>query len=100
MEKEQELQEIRRYLWEEVEGYDLTWEPDCDKLAEKLYEDGWRKQQKGVWLERRWTTEDDWGYFHHISIECSVCKTEIYTGEPTKYCPHCGAEMQEKIGRK
>lgn len=100
MEKEQELQEIRRYLWEEVDGYDLTWESDCDKLAEKLYEDGWRKQQKGVWLERRWTTEDDWGCINHRSIECSACKTEIYNGEPTEYCPHCGAEMQEKVERK
>lgn len=100
MEKEQELQEIRRYLWEEVDGYDLTWESDCDKLAEKLYKDGWRKQQKGVWLERRWTTEDDWGCINHRSIECSVCKIEIYTGEPTEYCPNCGAEMKEMVGKR
>lgn len=56
----------------------------------------YRKQVKAEWIEHRWTTEDDWGYFNHRSIECSDCGIEIYKGEPTDYCPHCGAEMVRK----
>lgn len=67
------------------------------KAAEALFNEGWRKQAKGEWIERRWTTEDDWGYFNHRSIECSNCHVEIYKGNPTDYCPKCGAEM---VGRR
>ena len=37
------VEEIFWYLWNEVEGYDLTWEADCQKLAEKLHRDGWHR---------------------------------------------------------
>ena len=65
-----------------------------------LYNANYRKQKKGKWTERRWSTEDDWGCINHRSIECSACKIEIYKGEPTEYCPHCGAEMEETVGRR
>lgn len=30
-----EKQKIYKYLWEEVDGYDLSWEGDCEKLASR-----------------------------------------------------------------
>ncbi len=50
--------------------------------------------KEGKWISKYWRTEDDWSGFNHRSIECSVCKIEIYNGEPTDYCPHCGADMR------
>ena len=70
---------------------------ETETEAYLLAEDGWRKVSQAEWIERRWTTEDDWGCINHRSIECSACKTEIKNGELTNYCPHCGAEM---VGRK
>lgn len=89
MEKQQELQEIHRYLWEEVEGYDLTWEPDCNKLAEKLYEDGWRKQQ-----EAQWIPIDD---FHDEMYACSNCQLHVHKDllEHFRFCSKCGAKIVE-----
>ena len=28
--------------------------------------------------------------------ECSVCKSKMYNPSGAKYCPHCGAEMEEQ----
>lgn len=88
MEKEQELQEIRRYLWEEVDGYDLTWEPDCDKLAEKLYEDGWRKVTQAEWISAPCSEKDG-------NATCSACGH--WDWSDCNYCSCCGAEM---VGRR
>lgn len=80
---------------------------ECDmkclqyQRCEIVYDNAnYHKQEKAEWIEHRWTTEDDWGCINHRSIECSACKIEIYKGEPTEYCPHCGAEMQETAGRR
>ena len=66
----------------------------------KLMKDGQTtkiaEQTVGKWIHKHWRTEDDWGGFNHRSIECSVCKIEIYKGEPTGYCPHCGASMSKE----
>ena len=48
MNKNKEIQEIYNYLWTEVDGYDLSWESDCAKLAERLYKDGWRRKEKTI----------------------------------------------------
>ena len=72
-------------------------EREAEIEAYLLAEEGWRKVPQAEWIEHRWTTEHDWGCINHRSIECSACKIEIYKGEPTNYCPNCGAEM---VGRR
>ena len=94
MTREEEIKEIYRYIWEEVEGYDLTWESDCDKLAERLYEDGWRRQIEAEWIPM---TERIPRVDKSISLyyKCSNCGNNEYSNN-IKYCPECGAKMKEK----
>lgn len=66
-----------------------------DEISERMVEKGYHKQIEAEWITKSWETEDDWGCYNHRSIECSACKIEIYKGEPTEYCPHCGAEMRK-----
>ena len=91
MTREEKIKEIQHYLWNEVEGYDLTWEADCDKLAEKLYEDGWRKSIKAEWIPIDRYLEKLKCYAI-IGYTCSNCKTKVQ--EYTNYCAHCGAHME------
>jgi hypothetical protein len=51
-------------------------------LAERLYNEGWRKQRKGEWT--RYSTS---------MMECSVCKRHT-AYHRYKFCPHCGAKMK------
>ena len=48
---------------------------------------------KGMWIE--WT--DDFKDY----VKCSQCdygeEGEVYLGEETNYCPHCGAEMVSSV---
>lgn len=55
--------------------------------------------EEGNWLYKKWSTEDDWGYMNHRSIECSICGQEFYNGEPSDYCPRCGAQMNGVINK-
>lgn len=54
----------------------------------------------GRWIEKRWSTEDDWGVINWHSLTCSACDHEERTNglSPNSiykydYCPHCGAKM-------
>ena len=82
-------EEIFNYLWDEVEGYDLTWTSDCEKLAEKMYNDGWHKQ-----------TEAEWTLNRDGSGTCSNChftQRGVYDQDSyQRYCGCCGAKMKLK----
>ena len=52
-----------------------------------------QKINHGQWIEKEWSTEDDWGCTNHRAITCSCCNQSIYKGEKTPYCPYCGAKM-------
>jgi hypothetical protein len=95
MTREEKIKEIQRYLWDEVEGYDLTWEADCGKLAEKLYEDGWHRREKGDWSTKK---IGDGGTTRTCS-NCLITQTvNIYNGKVMfRYCPYCGAEMERDV---
>lgn len=46
------------------------------------------------WIEKYWTTEDDWGVFNHHTLTCSACAEEYqWSRGKTNYCPNCGARM-------
>ena len=54
----------------------------------------------GKWIEKRWSTEDDWGVINWHSLTCSACGHEERTNglSPNSiykydYCPHCEAKM-------
>lgn len=49
------------------------------------------------WIEKYWTTEDDWGVFNHHTLTCSACAEEYqWSRGKTNYCPNCGAKMDGK----
>lgn len=88
-------EEILKYIWEEVDGYDLTWNSHCEALAEQLLRDGWCRQKEAQWIPIE-KFVPDWGanIIHHY--ECSNCKILEYAND-RKYCSNCGAKM---IGRR
>lgn len=68
----------------------------CDycKIAEFLYNAGYRKQSEGKWTKHL----DEWDCEY---AKCSCCEAEFYdsNGEDTidmfyKFCPECGAKMK------
>ena len=80
------VEEIFNYLWNEVEGYDLTLENDCQVLAEKLYADGWRRVPAGEWIT---------GKYSFDRSVCSVCGA-TFDGDGGNYCSKCGARMTDE----
>jgi len=46
-----------------------------------------------TWIEKYYTTEDDWGVINHHYYICPKC--EIKVKEKSNYCPNCGAKKQE-----
>lgn len=61
----------------------------CDAIAMGLYDEGYRKQRKGVWI----SVDGD------VIFKCSICEAEISTSwdyeneDMFSYCPCCGANM-------
>ena len=58
-----------------------------EKVAEHLYEEGYRKQIEGEWI---WTEKGEADCEKYWV--CSVCKEHEFV--KTKYCPNCGARMK------
>ena len=68
----------------------------CRKVAERLYNAGYRKQSEGEWVERTKTTTNAKGMEARYTINfCSECGYEIGTIRyQHKFCPNCGAKMK------
>lgn len=51
----------------------------------------------GRWIDKTWTTEDDWSCYNHHIVICSVCNKQFdyVINEKSKYCSNCGARMDE-----
>ena len=79
-------EEIFNYLWYEGDGADFTWRTDVERLAEKMYRDGWRRVPKGEWLT------DKYGMERSI---CSICGA-VFEGDGGNYCRKCGARMTDE----
>lgn len=96
MTKEQEeLQELRRYLWEDIpKGYDLAIKEECDSFAEKLYNDGWRRQVEAEWITDIEYYADDYSECNTRKVfTCSRCGRFEKYEQP--YC-NCGAKMRKR----
>jgi len=52
---------------------------------EKGYEDAKAEQKKGRWID--YPISD-------VCLQCSCCGV-LRMGDPSNYCPNCGAEMEE-----
>lgn len=48
------------------------------------------ERKRGEWIN---VTNDE---SLEEEYECSVCGYELFYSNPTKYCPHCGADMRGK----
>ena len=70
--------------WDSCNQVDGEYCDRCRKLAERLYNAGYRKQSEG-----EWKTEDTMlGKCCTCSV-CGGCPTMEY-----RYCPYCGAKMK------
>jgi hypothetical protein len=49
----------------------------------------------GRWIDKTWTTEDDWSCYNHHIVICSVCNKQFdyVINEKSNFCPSCGAKM-------
>lgn len=49
----------------------------------------------GRWIDKTWTTEDDWSCYNHHVVICSVCNKQFdyVINEKSNFCPSCGAKM-------
>ena len=86
-------EEILKYIWEEVDGYDLTWDSHCEALAEQLLQDGWCKQKEAQWIPII-KTNPKYGVPVTAGFTCSNCQTKQEVN--TNYCSFCGAKMIER----
>lgn len=62
----------------------------CDalKYAERAYEEGYRKQKKGKWVNH-------WSKVFECSYPvCSECGERAPHQREWNYCPYCGAKMK------
>lgn len=84
-------EEILRYIWEKVDGYDLARDSHCEALAEQLLRDGWCIQ-----VEAEWIPLND---FHNEMYACSNCQLHIHKDllEHFHFCSKCGAKI---VGRR
>lgn len=90
MEKQKQIEEIKDWI-DSMYGCDCAYYGvDGLMIAEGLYNAGYRKQRRGVWI----SVDED------VIFKCSICEAEIssswdYENEDMFfYCPCCGANMK------
>jgi rubrerythrin len=92
MSKEKMIEEMASSLNEATFGVNVQTLADhlypetINRVAEYLYNVGYRKQSEGEWLTKG-------GFFmEHV---CSVCGYSVdYLYQRTPFCPECGARMK------
>jgi DNA-directed RNA polymerase subunit RPC12/RpoP len=99
MSKEKQIEEMAKALNEATFGVNKHTLADhlkpeiINKVAEYLYNAGYRKQSEGEWIK------------HPVSYECTACKEEFFvegyaedydpiTDCDLHFCPNCGAKMK------
>lgn len=63
---------------------------DEDEVIHNAYEEGYADGKRDAVVHGHWVMDEDWNSC------CSVCGDQ-WSGDlsPFKYCPHCGAKMDE-----
>lgn len=82
--QDKQIEEMVSWLWHYPIAFCLNCYNDCEKAAKLLYNVGYRKQNKGVWITDRFGLER--------SI-CSVCGA-VFEGDGGNFCSNCGAKMK------
>lgn len=85
-----DISEVQNGGWKFVGDSEYTTDVSNEELAEHLYEQGYRKQSEGEWIDSLK------GY-----CQCSNCRTSFETLPTTflfklnnKFCRNCGAKMK------
>lgn len=60
------------------------------KIAEFLYNAGYRKQKEGEWIEKARVTKEGKVLLRHY--KCNLCG--VYLATQANYCPNCGSKMK------
>lgn len=58
--------------------------------AETLYNEGYRKQSEGEWLEQVRVSKEGKPLLRHY--KCNLCG--VYLATQANFCPNCGAKMK------
>ena len=97
MNKKREVEEMASSLGNgcDTPCYKCRYNENCSELkyAQKLYENGYRKQEYGRWL---FVCE----HSNRLDYECENCRNHIQTINELDYilaykrCPNCGAIMR------
>lgn len=64
---------------------------DCIRRIKSIPSEDVQPVKNGKWLDL-WVEDDEIIGGGFMIKQCSVCKEEMYYGEP-RYCPDCGAKM-------
>lgn len=51
-------------------------------------------------IEAKPVVHGEWIIVSPYRVACSICKDDIQTVEADNFCPHCGADMRNRIFRK
>lgn len=60
-----------------------------EDIAEALYNEGYRKQSVGEWVEIKRFYQSGKTLIHY---QCSLCG--VYLAKQANFCPNCGAKMK------
>lgn len=82
IDKEKQIEETTELLWHFPKALHLNCYDDCYEVAQLLYEEDYRKQRKGEWMQ-----DFDGDYY------CPFCAH--YPKEIGYYCPNCGAKIKD-----
>lgn len=81
--EKQAIEEMAKYLFEFAP---ILSESNCHYVAERAYNDGYRKQSEGEWKGN--------GYLKN----CSECRNVVNFNNVSiwlyNFCPYCGAKMK------
>ena len=75
MSKEKQIEEIANVIYDDPNSYDTYWRSHCERLAETIYNAGYRKQSAGEWIFKEYG-EDTYTNLTRI-YECSLCGRTI-----------------------
>ncbi|MBO5512697.1 MAG: hypothetical protein J6B24_13275 [Clostridia bacterium] len=62
----------------------------CLFYAKRIYEQDYRKQSEGEWLEQVRVSKEGKPLLRHY--KCNLCG--VYLATQANYCPNCGAKMK------
>ena len=96
MSKEKQIEEIANVIYDDPNCYDTYWRSHCERLAETIYNAGYRKQSEGEWIDEPHFAQRGLKGKYYVCSKCNVCVPTIVELPLNMwhYCPNCGAKMR------